>query len=131
MQNHSDADAVILGGESPQPKEFNAIRSKSKFLEIQTQAIEKFEQDNAKAIQFVESYCDEELTRLIQKNPYKNEHILCASEIRNFLRSNNNTFLNASTLVSIMGGFAKKNNLILKTDSGTDPGSDFFTIYLS
>jgi hypothetical protein len=127
MQNYSDADAVTLGGESPQPKEFSAIRTKSKFLEIQTQAIEKFEQDNAKAIQFVESYCDEELTRLIQKNPYRNEHILYVTEIRNFLRSNQNTFLNASTLVSIMGGFAKKNNLILKTDSG----SDFFIIYLS
>ena len=127
MQNHSDTDAVTLGGDLPQPKELNAILTKSKFLEIQTQAIEKFEQDNAKAIQFVESYCDEELTQLIQKNPYKNAHILCASEIRNFLRSNNNTFLNGNTLVSIMGGFAKKNNLILKHDTG----SDFFTIYLS
>jgi len=127
MQNHYDADAVTLGGESPQPEELNAIRTKSKFLEIQTQAIEKFEQDNAKAIQFVDSYCAEELTQLIQKNPYRNEHILYATEIRNFLRSNNNTFLNASTLVSIMGGFAKKNNLILKHDTG----SDFFIIYLS
>jgi len=127
MQDHSDADAVTLGVELPQPKKLSEIRAKSKFLEIQTQAIEKFEQDNAKAIQFVESYCDEELAQLIQKNPYRNEYILYTSEIRNFLKSNHNTFLNASTLVSIMGGFAKKNNLILKTD----PGSDFFIIYLS
>lgn len=122
-------DARTLGSKSSksQPKELNAILTKSKFLEIQTQAIEKFEQDNAKAIQFVESYCDEELTQLIQKNPHRNEHILYATEIRNFLRSNNNTFLNGNTLVSIMGGFAKKNNLILKHDTG----SDFFTIYIS